>query len=306
MGISERLGRECRALACWVLVGWTAGLSGCLFQIEHLVPDHANVGDRIVLRNPYGTEPLQSPLSVLFANVMIESIVRQSAQEIVVEIPAGLEGKVAVSVWLSSLPVSNIADFQVDSQPILHRIIAYGDSLVGPWAYHPQILDGMLNQSVGPSLVINEGKAGETVSEGARRLEEVLSTHIGVRFLYFLEGANDVSDSRNSPIPAMLSALDDMVDLAAAYAVRPILVTLPPKTRHALLIDRVPPTTEDWNHALREYALFNGIDWIDLHQAFVSRPDWESLLLEDGLHLSPEGQVFVAETVYSGLTLLLE
>ena len=104
----------------------------------------------------------------------------------------------------------------------------------------------------------------------------------------------------------MLGALDQMMDLASTHAVYPILLTLPPRAGNSLLYDQTPPTTESWNEALRSYAISNGYEWIDLYQAFLNQPDWESLLDDGGLHLSQEGQVFVAETVYSVLAPLLE
>jgi lysophospholipase L1-like esterase len=281
-------------------------LNGCVFQIDYLVPLHANVGDRIALRNPAGGDFVPLPWQVLFDITMTETIIRQSPEEIVVEIPPGLEGAVRVTVWLGSLPVSNIKLLTVDTEPIVHRVLAFGDSLVGPWAFHPSILDTLLNENIGPSLVINEGKAGETLSEGAQRLAEVLSTHKGVQYIYILQGANDVYDGTNTPIGEMLVALDQMMALARTHSLYPILLTVPPRTRTALLNDQTWPTTEDWNDALRGYAIANGIDWVDLYQAFVAQPDWESFLQEYGLHLTAEGNEFIADTMYSAVAPLLE
>ena len=176
---------------------------------------------------------------------------------------------------------------------------------MGPWVYHTDRLDAMLNENVGPSLVINEGKAGEILSEGTQRLGHVLSIHSGVEYIYILEGANDVSDGTNTPIGQMLASLEQMMDQASTHSLYPILVTVPPRTRQALLYDQTWPTTEDWNDALRNYAFANGIYWVDMHQAFVTQPGWESFLDENGLHLTAEGQEFVAEVLYSAVTPLL-
>ncbi len=294
-----------RILAWIAFLALSAALSGCIFYIDHLVPHHANEGDRLVLRNPEGTEPLPSELRVRFANTVPRYMLSHNPNEIVVEVPPGLEGEVQVSVWLGVFPVSNLRPFRVDTEPIVYRILAFGDSLVGPWVYHTDMLDTMLNENVGPSLVINEGKAGETLSEGAQRLGHVLSIHSGVEYIYILEGANDVSDETNTPIGQMLASLEQMMDQASTHSLYPILVTVPPRTRQALLFDQSWPTTEDWNDALRNYAFANGIDWVDLYQAFVTQPGWESFLDEDGLHLTPEGQEFVAEVLYSAVTPLL-
>lgn len=279
--------RAALTFACFVLLFLSATLTGCIFYIDSLVPHHANVGDRLALRSLLGgTEPLPGQLEVLFANTRTQSIFSQDPKEIVVEIPPGLDGEVRVSVWLGLVLVSNIQPFQVEAEPILYRILAFGDSLVGPWTYHTHILDTMLNEFVGPSLVINEGKAGETLSGGAQRLDNVLSIHERIEYIYILEGANDVADNENTPVGEMLAVLDQMIAQADTYSLHPILVTVPPRTREALLNDQTSPTTEDWNNALRNYAIANGIDYIDLHQAFVLEPGWESFLDEFGLHLS--------------------
>lgn len=294
-----------RTLAWIALVTLPAALSGCIFYIDHLVPPHANEGDRLVLRNPEGTEPLPSQLKVRFATTVPRYILSQNPNEIVVEIPPGIEGEVPVSVWLGVFLVSNLKPFLVDAEQIVYRILAFGDSLVGPWVYHTNMLDVLLNENVGPSLVINEGKPGEILSEGAQRLGHVLSIHSGVEYIYILEGANDVSDDTNTPIGQMLASLEQMMDQASAHSLYPILVAVPPRTRQALLHDQTWPTTEDWNDALRNYAFANGIDWVDLHQAFVTQPGWESFLDENGLHLTIAGQEFVAEVLYSAVTPLL-
>jgi len=242
---------------------------------------------------------------VWFAATPSQSILQQSPGEIVAEIPSGPLGEVPVSVWQDLFLVSNVKTFRVDAQPIAHRILAFGDSLVGPWVYHTDLLDTMLNANVGPSLVINEGKAGETLLEGARRLGDILSIHNAVRHVYILEGANDVSDFRNTPAGEMLAALNQMMDTLGTHGLSPILVTLPPRTREALSEDRTWPTTEDWNRTLRLYAIVNRIKWFDLYNAFVTQPDWESFLDDSGLHLSEQGQHFVAQAMYSALAPLL-
>ena len=300
-----RLRIAARILVWTTLLTLPGALNGCIFYIDHFVPHHANEGDRLVLRNPERTEPLPSELRVRFGTTVPRYMVSYNPNEIVVEVPPGVEGEVGVSVWLGVFPVSNIKSFRVDTEPILYRILAFGDSLVGPWVYHTHMLDTMLNENIGPSVVVNEGKAGETLSQAPQRLDHVLSIHTGVEYIYILEGANDVSDNNNTPIGLMLDGLEEMVDQADMHSLYPILVTVPPRTRQALLFDQSWPTTEDWNDALRNFAFVNGIWWVDLYQAFVSQPGWESFLDEDGLHLTPEGQEFVAEVMYSAVTPLL-
>ncbi len=306
MSSRNHLARAARLLACIALLALSETLSGCIFYIDHLVPTHANAGDRVALRNPDGIDPLPDNLQVLFGTTPSRTILRRDPEEIVAEIPPGVAGDVKVSVWQGVYLASNIRPFHVDAEPIVYRIIAYGDSLVGPWVYHSDMLDTMLNADVGPSLVINEGKAGETLAEGASRLGDVLSIHSGVGYIYILEGANDVKDTHNTPLSEMLASLDQMVDLADSYSLVPILLTVPPRTRSAVFDDQTWPTTEDWNNVLRNYAVFNHITCVDLHQAFVDQPDWESFLDDYGLHLTLEGQHFVADVLYAAIVPLLE
>ena len=298
--------RMAPAIVFVILVTLPGMLGGCAFYIDRLVPHHGNAGDRLAVRTTEGAEPLSEYHRVMFSDIPSESIFRQTAEEVVVVVPSGLAGDVPVSVWAGSMLVSNIRPFHVDVEPIVYRILGFGDSLMGPRTYHTHLLDRILNENVGPSLVINEGRAGETMSEGAQRLGDVLSTHSGVQYVYILEGANDVADWRNTPLGEMLSALDQMMDLANAYSIEPILLTIPPRTGEALSYDQTWPTTADWNNALRDYAILNGFEWFDLHDAFVAQPDWKSFLLDDGLHLSEQGQAFVAQLMYPVVASLLE
>ncbi len=303
---SAALATKFRAIYGLVLLFSSATFTGCSFYIDSVVPHHANAGDRIALRSLVGAnQRLPVHLEVLFGTTRTDSIIRQDLNEVIVEIPAELSGEVRVSLWVGLFLVSNIRPFQVDTVPIVYRILAFGDSHVGPWTYHTHMLDTMLNQHIGPSLVINEGKAGETISEGSQRLGDVLSIHDGIEFIYILEGANDVTDDKNTPLGQMIRALEGMIFEANARSLRPILVTVPPRTRDALLHDQTPPTTEDWNAALRSYAIAGGIEWVDLYQAMVLQPGWEAFLDDYGLHLTPEGQEFAANLIYSAIAPLL-
>jgi lysophospholipase L1-like esterase len=306
MAFGKLAARLPRAFLFAMLVTLPGTLGGCTFHIDYLVPHHANAGDLLAVRTEGGSQSIPHDFRVMFSDTPSELILKQTPEEVVVEIPSGLDGEVSVSFWAGPVLVSNTKRFRIDAEPIVYRILGFGDSLMGPRTYHTHRLDNMLNENVGPSLVINEGKAGETISEGAQRLGDVLSIHYGVEYMYILEGANDVTDQRNTPLGQMLSALEQMIDTASAYSITPVLLTLPPRTAEALFYDQTWPTTADWNNALRDYAVLNGIEWVDLHQAFVDQPEWESFLDEFGLHLSEQGQEFVAQLMYPVVASLLE
>ncbi len=290
-------------LVCLILA---AGAHGCLFRIERFVPEHGNSGDLVALRDADGARALPEDLFVLFGGWPSPRIPFQSPVEIVAEIPGQARGVVPVSVWHGLQIISNVKAFQIDTVPLQYHILAFGDSLVGPWIRHPQMLDEMLNEDVAPCVVINEGNAGEVLAKGAERLPHVLAVHEPLEVLYILQGANDVTDATNTPLDDMLAALQEMLALAETHSIRPILLTLPPRTRNALAEDQMSPTTEEWNDLLRAFTVENQIDLVDIYQAFVAEPDWESLLVEDGLHFNEEGQRLVAETVYAAMVPLLQ
>ncbi len=275
--------------------------TGCV-SIETVVPHHANVGDKIAIRDHDKFIPLDIDLYAMFGAVLggvkSSSVFMHDERQLVVTVPDGLAGATQVSIWSNGSMISSPVPFQVDTVPIEVRILAYGDSLVSN-AFHPQLLDNMLNENVRPSLVINEGLASETLQGGAMRLETVLSIHNGVQYIYILEGTNDVSDYRNTPIETMLTSLNQMINIAHNAGISVLLATIPPRKDPYLLYDQTSPTTEEWNAALSAYADTNGIQLVDLHGAFMAEPDWESLLHEDGLHFSREGWNFVANELYS-------
>lgn len=89
-------------------------------------------GDLLVLRAVERAEFLPNYLHVMFSATPSQSIRWQDSEEIVVEMPSGPAGEVAVSVWLGLIPVSNITSFCAELEPIVYRILAFGDSMGDP------------------------------------------------------------------------------------------------------------------------------------------------------------------------------
>lgn len=293
-----------RLLACAALASLFHLQAGCI-SIETLVPSHGNTGDRVALRDLDGQIPLSGEIRVSFGILKTDATVLRTREQVVVPVPPGVQGTVPVTLWVNGSLASNSRTFRVDPEPITLRILAFGDSLVGPTCYHPEVLDQLLNESVGHALVINEGRYGETIQQGTERLPTVLDIHSGLGYLYLLEGANDLHDWKNTPLADMRTCLRQMIHQAEGASVRPVLLTLPPRTRQALLDDRTPPTTEQWNAALRQMAAEDNIACADLYEAFLAEPDWETLLLEDGLHMSEPGWNLAAQVLYDLFLLLL-
>jgi len=270
---------------------------GCI-DLDRVIPEHSNSGDRVTVEDWDGSIPTEGNVQLRFGPTSAQSIYIWEPSRVVVTVPQGLSGSAPISLWVNGKMVSNVLRFIVDVTPLVYRILAFGDSLVGPTAWYPQELDTLLNNSEGPAQVINAGESGETIQEGAARFSSTLLIYDHAGFVFIEEGANDVTDTANTPLPLMETALDQMVQTARSHGVTPLIMTLPPRTRAALLIDQTPPTTQDWNQSIRDYALATGTLLIELYDAILSQPEWESLLDEGGLHLSTAGNEFVANYLY--------
>ncbi len=278
--------------------------TGCL-SIDAVVPYHANVGDKVAIRDYDLFIPLGTELFAEFGDTRSSSVFMHDERQLVVTVPEGLHGNTEVSIWSNGSLISSPAPFRVDTVPIDVRILAYGDSLIMD-SYHPKTLDTMLNADGIQALVINEGWSGETLQGGAMRIETILSIHDGVDYMYIIEGTNDVTDQNNTPISEMLTSLDQMIGIAQDAEISVLLTTVPPRTGPSLLKDQTSPTVEEWNAELLTYAGTNGIQVLDLYAVFMADPDWESLLHEDGIHFTKRGWDLVAAELYSVYSPLLQ
>ncbi len=302
------------AILCCLVSAWLGtSQTGCIL-VDTVVPHHANVGEKIVLRTRGIPIHLSGELYAKFDNGDLyalprtgpfSSVIEHDQNQLEITVPSGIEGETVISLWSGDSLVSSPFPFRIDTVPYDVRILAFGDSLVRN-AFHSHLLDKMLNREICPALVINEGLGGETLQEGALRLETVLSFHKGVGYIYLLEGANDISDNRNTPIGTMIASLAQMIDLIQDAGIHPIVMTTPPRSGPSLENDQTSPTTEEWNRELISYSAAHGIQLVDLYGAFVAEPAWESLLSKDGLHLSKTGWELTAEKLYAAFSPLLQ
>jgi acyl-CoA thioesterase-1 len=174
-----------------------------------------------------------------------------------------------------------------------------GDSLTSGWRLstseaYPAILGRLLREKGRPVRVLNAGVSGETATEGARRLSDVLGRKPDV--LVVALGIND--GLRGLPLEATESALRRILEEARAAGALVLLVGM-----------RVPPGLHGEDYARRFGDIYPRI-------AAEHKVPLVPFLLEgvagrrelnypDGLHPNAAGHARLAETVRPHLELLL-
>ncbi len=172
-----------------------------------------------------------------------------------------------------------------------------------PNAY-PTILAGLLEDAY-PSAVItvvNAGRGGEpAIDVGEARLPIDLAAH-RPDVLLLLMGTNDLGPATPAEIAA---ALRRMILSARSAGVPHILVsTLLPQRPGG-----TPPRGESFekvapaNDAIRPMVTFQGAVLVDAHAAFVGQET--VLLANDGLHVTPQGNVVLANLFFHALQAVL-
>jgi len=151
--------------------------------------------------------------------------------------------------------------------------------------------------------VVNEGNPAEQARDPATfdRLRMVLAVD-APQVLILQEGANDLDTT--AQIPAIVSALRAMVREAKGRGVTVFLGTLLPQRGtscrggHA---DVVVPT----NSQIRAMAAAEGVDLVDVYQAFVNGP-LDALLGVDGLHPTAAGYQVMGQAFFDAIRARLE
>ncbi|MFH0881344.1 MAG: SGNH/GDSL hydrolase family protein [Lentisphaerota bacterium] len=179
----------------------------------------------------------------------------------------------------------------VTNKPYVH--VALGDGIttgIGlpagetPW---PDRLKALLNQRV-----VNEAKAHAKVNYCVNRtdwaIEEYRPGHLLV-----LAGSNDVGLEEASDY--IVGQLLLIVQKAKASGVIPVIATLPPiYGRDADMLNRLGRV----NDKIRIMAQGEGVPLADVAAEFG---DNRSLILDDGLHPTAEGQQIIAMTFFEAL-----
>ena len=161
--------------------------------------------------------------------------------------------------------------------------VCIGDSItsgVGGVTPYPSNLGAMLGKPV-----INQGRAGERVFDGAARTPGTLDQYKPGHLL-ILHGINDVLDGHSSDF--IISQLRSMILSAKARKVLPAISTLTPLFGEREVVNGAVYALND---QIRSLASQEGVLLVDNERVVRGRPDY---VIEDGLHLSEAGSTAVA------------
>lgn len=192
------------------------------------------------------------------------------------------------------------------------RLICFGDSICHGYGVAPeQAWTALLRarcDAAWPGVleIIDAGVNGDTTTDGLRRMARDVEAR-RPDLLYIQFGLNDCWIGESS-VAASVENVRRMVDRALACGVKAVIVA----DNHPVLFGEdlllggglYPRRVRRHNAALREaFAVASsGVTFADLEQAFLqAAPEparLHRLLQEDGLHLSPEGNMLYCERLF--------
>ena len=161
------------------------------------------------------------------------------------------------------------------------------------------------------AVVVNDGKSGETTTNGVVRLPLDLSRANQPQVLLLLEGANDLGSDPSAVLPAVLN-MGTMIRTGKARGLRVFVGTLPPQ-------NTVAPTgigescqarnggaalVVPFNNALKAVAAQESVTVVDVYQAFNG--DVTTLIDCDGLHPTGAGYDVIAGAFFATIRQALE
>ena len=190
-------------------------LAGCRPRVEMVVPDRAKGEHIIDLRDPmHGSLRVEG--TVHFGGVEAPLVLSWEPEDVFVEVPEGLTGKVPVYVEILGVK-SNTTELTIlQSEPLL-RVMCFGDSIV--YQGIPEALQFLLDNDPFLSglapVVMNHGKAMELLSREATRdrWSNAIDFH-DPTLVILLEATNDVSDKEHTALVQVQSSAMEMIDEA--------------------------------------------------------------------------------------------
>ncbi|HOT97899.1 MAG TPA: GDSL-type esterase/lipase family protein [bacterium] len=213
------------------------------------------------------------------------------------------------------------------------RIVVYGDGTLAPQPLGAEILPGYTGRLAGDldrigmaATVFNRGAVGTTSDAGLRRFQEVvLALHPDLVLLQFggedarvQFGQTPTGWTPQVPLDRFVCNMTAMVRQLKALGIRPLLVTAPPLawgdstvSRYGLPLTGSPFHTGDpfglntvqsrYNAALREVAVAEAVQLVDLYGRFISYANVQGKeltdLVPDGLHPSVTAERMIAEAI---------
>ena len=146
--------------------------------------------------------------------------------------------------------------------------------------------------------VFNGGVGGERADRSATRdrlMQEIRDYK--PQAVLIMHGANDLIGAiiDDTDIGPAVNGVEELVELARGNGLPVFLASLPPekdtsKAKGFALVD-------DFNEVLVDVAREEGATFVDIH-AVINR---NTMLMPDGLHVTPDGNQKIAETFYAAL-----
>ena len=180
------------------------------------------------------------------------------------------------------------------------RSLSIRPTFVDPVRAYPAVLQGQLMTSfpVEAPVVSNKGKGGEFATEGVSRLLMELDAE-RPEALLLLEGYNDLLHFGVSAADTVVAALRTDVRNARGRGVKYIIVsTLTPPRKATGPRDRAIDirAIQETNAKLISMVTSENALLVDAYTAFLGRE--ATLVGDDGLHLTPEGNQVLAGLFY--------
>lgn len=202
------------------------------------------------------------------------------------------EAKASGSIGEQSAPPAQAPVDRQDDRPI---IVTFGDSLtqgVSGKSY-PAFLQDLLDKNGYPYRVDNQGVSGDTTTDGAARIENVIAEKPALVVLEF--GGND--GLRGVPVESTKQNLDEMMQQLRQAKIPFALagITLPPNYGP----DYVKPFTAIFPELAKKYKV-PFLPFLLIHE--YNKPN---LMQPDGIHPNEQGNKFVAEDVFQLIRPLL-
>ena len=160
-----------------------------------------------------------------------------------------------------------------------------------------------------PIVVVNEGEPGETATDGATRLPQVLTMQ-APEVLLLMEGVNDIhrpGRSQAASVGPLVQALRTMTRDARSRGIQVFVGTLLPEDRCGCRAFDFVDGRDDIvtaNIQIRAMAASEGAFLVDLHPGFAGQT--VTLLSFDGLHPNETGYAKMAEMFFDAIRQRLE
>ena len=193
-------------------------------------------------------------------------------------------------------------------------VVAFGDSLTLLDTSYVRPLERMLRSARGPGVTVrNAGRHSELLQSAVGRFEREIGRSPKADVVIILEGTNDLlapQGSLRASAVAASSALERMLDLAAAANVTPIVATIPPiratgRKRNGESTAEASAAVSILNGRIRQIAQARGIPLVDVERVIRTGdcPGTDALpcLNASGYHLADAGYALIARAFFNAI-----